>query len=740
MILPIIAALSSGVVVKKMKVTQVFSSRFNDLWEEWELRGVVFVSLTLQILLICLGNRRKYIRFASFWGVIWLFYLMADPVAIYALGIITNKLTKLNSQSVDATTELHAFWAPFLLLHLGGPDTITAYALEDNELWLRHFLSLVTQTVVTFYIFLMAWTGPNISILTIVMIFAGLVKYGERVYVLWAASSEQFRDSIPDPPPNYSKILDQQKLMEAEGYDVVPHEVIEVRDVIVENKVDGADLSSQEKNLNREQLYKRKQGELLAARGLVNIFQRLFADLLLSFEDHDTSKSVLKGKNFLAAFNIIEIELGIMYDLLYTKAKAIHTKWGFARRITGLVLICIVLVLFIRIKDQHYSVADLYLTFILLAVAIILEIYALAVLLFSDKTACWLIKEKKFAIVLDVINWLQPLTKRRRWSDHIAQYSLLSFAIKEKHLPCHQILEFLHIDEKVEKLFYKHHKKVTDDLKKLIMSQLTEMQPQGTTRGSRVLEKFNEMGKNLKWSIELEFDQSILIWHIATELCYHSKNKYCIKSMEMSECLSQYMLYILVMYPMMLPTGIGRIKFRETYIEAMKLFDEFKSNKASEDTEDKAPSNDRENIRGYKKYVMKCAGFCAGAWRHINNWKKRKLDITSACNQLRNQVKTKVILTVAKGDRSKYVLFHGCRLASQLDEIEKREDRWKLISEVWVEMLCYAASNCKGSYHAQQLRRGGELLTHVWLMMAHFGLTDNFQIPHAPAIAELIVQ
>ncbi|XP_039155746.1 uncharacterized protein LOC120287118 [Eucalyptus grandis] len=368
---------------------------------------------------------------------------MADSVAIYALGIITNKLTKLNRQSVDANTQLNAFWAPFLLLHLGGPDTITAYALEDNELWLRHLLALVTQAGVTFYIFLMAWTGPNISILAIIMILAGLVKYGERVYVLWAASSEQFRDSIPDPPPKFSKILEQHKLMEAEGYDVIPHVVIEVRDATVENTVDGANLSSPEKDLNLEQRYKH---------------------LLLSSEDRDTSRSVLKDKNFLAVFKIIEIELGIMYDLLYTKAKAIHTSWGLARRITGLVSICIVLVLFILIEDPNYSVADLCLTFVLLAVAIFLEIYALVFLLFSDKTACWLIKEKKFA-VLDFINWLQPLTKRHRWSDHMAQYSLLSFAIKEKHLPCHQILEFLHIDEAVEKLLYKHHKKVTEEIK-----------------------------------------------------------------------------------------------------------------------------------------------------------------------------------------------------------------------------------------------------------------------------------
>ena len=49
----------------------------------------------------------------------------------------------------------------------------------------------------------------------------------------------------------------------------------------------------------------------------------------------------------------------------------------------------------------------------------------------------------------------------------------------------------------------------------------------------------------------------------------------------------------------------------------------------------------------------------------------------------------------------------------------EKENRWHIISSVWVEMLCYAASNCPMDYHAEQLRRGGGLITHVWLLLAH---------------------
>jgi hypothetical protein len=66
------------------------------------------------------------------------------------------------------------------------------------------------------------------------------------------------------------------------------------------------------------------------------------------------------------------------------------------------------------------------------------------------------------------------------------------------------------------------------------------------------------------------------------------------------------------------------------------------------------------------------------------------------------------------------------RLANQLLQLGP-ENRWEMINEVWIEMLVYAAAHCPWKEHTQQLRRGGELLTHVCFLMLHLGLSEQYE-------------
>nr|CAB3491815.1 unnamed protein product [Digitaria exilis] len=115
-------------------------------WEEWQLRVRVLTSLFIQFFLSYSAPLRKYRIPPWFRFFIWLAYLGGDAMAIYALASLFNRHKTGGAVSKQShSTGLEALWAPILLVHLGGKDSITAYNVEDNELWRRHVLTALSQ-------------------------------------------------------------------------------------------------------------------------------------------------------------------------------------------------------------------------------------------------------------------------------------------------------------------------------------------------------------------------------------------------------------------------------------------------------------------------------------------------------------------------------------------------------------------------------------------------------------------
>ena len=255
---------------------EVIPPSWMNMWTEWQLRVLVLFSLSTQIILVVLGKRRKRVSGSWIRFTVWSAYLLADSIALTAAGVISNELGGVYDANglVDPKHELVAFWAPILLLHLGGTDTITAYPLEDNELWKRHSLGVVIQAISTLYIWLTAWTSPSLSLLSFLMFIVGLMKYGERVRILFLASEKTFRDSIPDIPTDNSKIMEKCELKQLEGYHLTKHLVFEV---------EVPDLSPN-KSLNDDHPDAYHE-LLLTANDLLEMVKRLFADFKISCQD-----------------------------------------------------------------------------------------------------------------------------------------------------------------------------------------------------------------------------------------------------------------------------------------------------------------------------------------------------------------------------------------------------------------------------------------------------------------------
>jgi hypothetical protein len=163
----------------------------------WAVQVLVLVSLTLQVILLLLaGIRRREASWRIFRFTLWFAYQLADATAIYALGHLSFD---------GAATCVHllvAFWAPFLLLHLGGPDNITAYSLEDNRLWLRHLLTLSLQVLGAAYVLYRHYIDTqDVFLLAVILMFiVGVLKYGERTWALKCGNMDSIRSTLKKEP------------------------------------------------------------------------------------------------------------------------------------------------------------------------------------------------------------------------------------------------------------------------------------------------------------------------------------------------------------------------------------------------------------------------------------------------------------------------------------------------------------------------------------------------------------
>ncbi|KAL5540742.1 hypothetical protein UlMin_044065 [Ulmus minor] len=650
----------------------LFPEKIEKLWEIWDLRTCILLSLFLQAFLVLFSSFRRRFKSSLLIVFVWAAYLLADWIAAVAIGLITQSQGSNCNSDAKGNEDLLAFWASFLLLHLGGPDSITSFALEDNEFWIRHLFGLLLQL----------WLP------TILVFAVGTIKYAERTYALYLASLDRFGATVlpkPDPGPDYEESAALYSAAAAMA--VMP-------------RVDQSD----DAELILELGQKVKSAEdiklLQLAHLLFQAFKGLIVGFFLSNRDRKTSREIFMKIDHKCAFKLIEYEFSFMYQVLHTKAVVVHRRVGYILRFISLSSILGASIFFFLVGKKSFGTeTEIALTFTLLVGAIVLDVISIIKLIFSEWTLLDAQIENQYEWRRKYIT--ATILKKQRWSGKVFQYDMINYCLDQERqfsLILYKVAGYVRataIVEQLRNMWFSSSKPVEDPLKKFIFEELKEKSNDAenlkealeacSQRGDSALLKSSYTSYiKLKWSIgEFQYAESLLLWHLATDLICYKEEKEAKSDhkhqRENCKALSDYVFYLLVMHTTMMSPVLGNWHkaFQDTCAEAKRFFKKHKI------------TNDEEAFD--------------------------KMD----------DVKTKVRPAAVKGTKSKSVFFDACILARQLRNMEDKE-RWRTMELVWLEFVAYAAINCKANIHAQQPSRGGELLTFIWLLMYHLGLGTQF--------------
>ncbi|KAF7009963.1 hypothetical protein CFC21_024443 [Triticum aestivum] len=654
-----------------------------ELWSHQSMQILVLLSLGLQLVLfVFAGVRRREALLPRFF--LWLAYLMADSTVVYAVG-------HMSFSSAVRRHQLVAFWAPFLLLHLGGPDNITAYAFQDNQLWLRHLQILVVQVLEAAYVLYkhiaFAGGGENGDLLRIasfLMFAVGVDKYGERTWALKCSTLESIRASIKTQPPAiHNHFHPQDHATDEEFHLRRAHTLFHVCKFTI---VDSSVVELEDDSIYGLQVYTRK---------------------------------FLQG---VELWTLMEIELSLMYDLLYTKAAVVHTFFGYLVRVVSPLTVTTSLLLFqFNSKDGHTRVV-ITITYVLLGGAVFMETTSLLNALASSWMFAFLsatrwswlryttLCNERWDRLRHAVVWLHHLVqgdswyKSRRWSYTIGQYNLLHFCTRPADTLLSRLARVLGLNEWWNRKHYSATVEMTDPIRRRISVYMSRLYTKGKFNTGMLRKKWGEYPLDrrgllyhkgvLEDCLGVEFQEGIIIWHIATEVFLtkseRAKAGDAAPDVHTIRVMSDYMMFLLVERPYMLP-GQSQKRLYERTCERLVTMGS---------AHPRYPS---------RKCVFKDL-FRLHDAPHSSI--SRVAEREELVNKLYHEYKNREINPLAPR------LAHMARLAKELLEKEKdgTVDSLELVLDVWMDILVYASNKCTRESHAQKLNSGGEVTTVLWLM------------------------
>ncbi|KAI5009265.1 hypothetical protein ZWY2020_010521 [Hordeum vulgare] len=685
-------------------------------WNEWATQILVLLSFTLQIFLFLFARTSRRGPSAVLKFILWLAYLMADSTAVYTLGHLSIS-GSLREQ------KLTVFWAPFLLVHLGSQDTITAYALEDNKLWPRHLLNLSVQAFGVAYVLYkhISEIPTSLGLATGLMFVTGFIKYGERICALKCATLDSILTCIREFSylPTY--------------YSALPS------------------LAARAEERDEEELLLFAQGMLPRCKGAIADFPVALFGMCKVRDGYMKMSSDFElnwNWNWKATVKVVEMELSLMYDILYTKAAVIHNWYGYCIRVFSPLATIVVFILFqLSGNKDDYSKADLTITYILLVGSFLLDLASLLSALGST-WACNSLLTRGWIRLGLVILFLRQHVKaargNRRWSGSIGQFNLLHFCSRDSTKLSIRVAKMMRLEDWWNKWHYVETLVISEDAKELVFRYVwqalkeihdprgkdeTQSRPYMERPMAMMTTKIYCMGfgpepyedtarRRMKLAEALgfgaELQEVILTWHVFTDVFLLfsrgiPKDKDATSStyVKAIKALSDYMVFLVAIIPDTIP-GLELHSLYKATHRALEVELRFSCEQHVEEQLASIMQNRTHVSLGGASIILSHGFFYA----------KLLLELLDAGNP----DKLGVISTYEDTDDA--AMDKLKRLIPDLEPscrggVFGMPEALALILDAWVRLLIFLSARCSRDVHARQISHGGEIRTIVWLMEEH---------------------
>ncbi|KQK04902.1 uncharacterized protein LOC104583095 [Brachypodium distachyon] len=669
---------------------------------------LVTLSCGLLALLVFLGSGRRASASGSFRFIVWAALMLSYPAVSYTIGLM---------QSAYFRNELVVIWGCFLLLILGCADGIAAYSLEDFDQQARTMLNQALQViyVLTLLISYASSLPKQLAIPLFVLWFLSAAKLGMRL--------RSFLLSGRDRVLTFDNKLMADFMLKEHGFCGAEYDAVKMTGYkyVVAGETNQEGLGEhgirRTNDLVTVDLVWRCDGELLGGgdeaagkrRDLCLSFAlfKLLRRRLGGYPIHEARlnktrdfvwKGLLgEGHDHERMFRVVEVELGFLFDFYYTrhpspKETLIPDTAVFAAVVATSLSVLLSSTL-LRYQPPEQSTAscaikiattgfDIWLTRMVIILFLILESFQYFALLFSD----WFKVKMLCRYVLEPCwhghPFWEPLLRlmcrvrlTRYWNNSLGQHSLLHACFQTEN----SCILRAPLPESAKNFLLRfkttHQQSLPAPVKLAIYRSLKS--GRGRLRHGECALERNEMLAELSWAIDQESTvHSILIWHVATTMCHMQfgttpSGGRLIKSHQVATVLSDYCCYLVSSAPELLPGHS---------FDAQLLFQ-------------KVQSNAQQIFRG--------------------------------CRRIDDMYDWLESLYSGQGDPvSGDTLVEGAKLGIQLLR-KTPEVRWKVLDEVWVEMLLSVAPSENVTGHVRKLATGGELITHLWALLTHAGIVDT---------------